>query len=194
VTDLTDKQDETALRDDVTIIRADALSISNTPTQSTQHTGVVTNNNSADVPKVLKQRFVLEEKIGSGGMGTVFRSKDLRKVEARDSQPYVAVKVLNNDFRQHPEAFIALEREASKSQTLRHTNIVSIFDFDKDANAPFITMELLEGEELVDTLRQYPNGLPHEMAWQFIDGMVSGLDHAHTELWSMQILSLATCL
>ncbi|MGK0259625.1 MAG: serine/threonine protein kinase, partial [Candidatus Azotimanducaceae bacterium] len=181
MTDLTDKQDETVLRDDVTIIRADALSISNTPSQSTQHTGVGAGKSGADVPKVLKQRFVLEEKIGSGGMGTVFRSKDLRKVEARDSQPYVAVKVLNNDFRQHPEAFIALEREASKSQTLRHTNIVSIFDFDKDANVPFITMELLEGEELADTLRQYPNGLPHEMAWQIIDGMVSGLDHAHTE-------------
>ena len=187
MTDLTDDRDVTILRDDATIIRPDALSISNTPIQPTEHTdlgsaqGIGSGQGGADVRKVLKQRFVLEEKIGSGGMVTVFRAKDLRKVEARDSQPYVAVKVLNNDFRQHPEAFIALEREASKSQTLRHTNIVSIFDFDKDANFPFITMELLEGEELADTLRQYPNGLPHEMAWQIIDGMVAGLDHAHTE-------------
>ena len=135
----------------------------------------------ADAPKVLKQRFVLEEKIGSGGMGTVFRARDLRKVEARDHNPHVAIKVLNNDFRKHPEAFIALEREASKSQTLRHKNIVSIFDFDKDGELPFITMELLQGEELADTLRRYPNGLPQELAWKVIADVVSGLEHAHSE-------------
>ena len=92
-------------------------------------------NTGADAPRVLKQRFVLDEKLGSGGMGTVFRAKDLRKVEARDRNPYVAVKVLNNDFREHPEAFIALQREAAKSQALSHRNIVSIYDFDKDGDS-----------------------------------------------------------
>ena len=135
----------------------------------------------ANVPRVLKQRFVLEERIGSGGMGTVFKARDLRKVEARDNNPYIAVKVLNNDFRRHPEAFVALEREASKSQGLRHKNIVSIFDFDKDADLPFITMELLEGAELSEMLRKYPTGLPREMAWQVISGMTQGLMHAHHE-------------
>lgn len=133
------------------------------------------------MPRVLKRRFVLEELIGSGGMGSVYRAKDLRKVEARDNRPFIAVKVLNNDFRQHPEAFVALEREASKSQGLRHSNIVSIFDFDKDEDVPFITMELLEGQELADLLRAYPNGLPEEMAWRIIEGMVQGLAHAHEE-------------
>ena len=133
----------------------------------------------ADAPRVLKQRFVLDEKLGSGGMGTVFRAKDLRKVEARDRQPFLAVKVLNNDFREHPEAFIALQREAAKSQTLSHSNIVSIFDFDKDGDVPFITMELLEGQELAQLLRAYPGGLPDEMAWQIIEGMCGGLRHAH---------------
>ena len=111
----------------------------------------------ATAPRVLKQRFVLDEKLGSGGMGTVYRAKDLRKVEARDRHPYVAVKVLNDDFRAHPEAFIALQREAAKSQALSHRNIVSIFDFDKDGDVPFIIMELLEGRELADLLRAYPH-------------------------------------
>jgi hypothetical protein len=123
---------------------------------------------------------VLEEKLGSGGMGTVFRAKDLRKVEARDRQPYLAIKVLNNDFREHPEAFIALQREATKSQALAHPNIVSIFDFDKDGDLPFITMELLEGQELAQLLRAYPNGLPETMAWQVIRGICAGLGHAHS--------------
>jgi serine/threonine protein kinase len=135
----------------------------------------------SEMPKVLKQRFVLEDKLGSGGMGTVFRAKDLRKVEARDKQPHVAIKLLNSDFHSHPEAFIALEREASKSQTLRHSNIVSIFDFDKDGNVPFITMELLEGRELGDLLKAYPNGLPEEMAWSVVCSVTAGLEHAHSE-------------
>jgi serine/threonine protein kinase len=133
----------------------------------------------ADPPRVLKQRFVLDEKLGSGGMGTVFRAKDLRKVEARDSNPFVAVKVLNNDFRQHPEAFITLQREAAKSQALAHRCIVSIHDFDKDGDVPFIIMELLDGRELSLVLSDYPTGLPDDMAWSIIRCLCEGLEHAH---------------
>ena len=132
-----------------------------------------------DTPRVLKQRFVLEEKLGSGGMGTVFRAKDLRKVEARDRDPYLAVKVLNNDFRAHPDAFVALQREAAKSQALSHPNIVSIFDFDKDGEIPFMTMELLKGKELGQLLSEYPNGLPDAMAWPIIGDVCAGLKRAH---------------
>ncbi len=130
-------------------------------------------------PRVLKSRFVLDDRLGSGGMGTVYRAKDLRKVEARDRHPYVAVKVLNADIRKHPEAFIALEREASRSQQLSHHNIVSIFDFDKDGNVPFMTMELLQGRELAELVQAYPHGLPDEMAWSVINGMCEGLRYAH---------------
>ena len=172
--------DATIFRNDATVLRPATLSVSQSKSESSWQSSA-SSDGDADAPRVLKQRFVLEDKIGSGGMGTVFRAKDLRKVEARDSQPHVAVKVLNNDFRRHPEAFIALEREASKSQSLRHNNIVSIFDFDKDGDVPFITMELLEGEELADRLRAYPNGLPADLAWSVIHDMVAGLGHAHAE-------------
>ena len=133
----------------------------------------------AATPRVLKQRFVLEDKLGSGGMGTVYRAKDLRKVEARDRYPFVAVKVLNADFRAHPDAFVALQREASKSQAIAHPNIVSIFDFDKDGDIPYMTMELLEGRELTRVLRDHPDGLPDEMAWPIIRGLCAGLTRAH---------------
>ncbi len=154
--------------DDATVLRA------NSRTNGKAGTG-----EAAPTPRVLKSRFVLDEKLGAGGMGTVYRAKDLRKVEARDRFPYVAIKVLNSDVREHPEAFIALEREASKSQQLSHTNIVSIFDFDKDGNVPFITMELLQGRELADLLHAYPNGLPEALAWEVIAGLCAGLRHAH---------------
>ncbi len=132
-------------------------------------------------PNVLKSRFVLQDQLGSGGMGTVYRAKDLRKVEAQDSQPFLAIKVLNGDFRAHPDAFISLQREAAKSQSLSHRNIVKIFDFDKDGEVPFMTMELLQGNELSDLLREYPQGLPESLAWSVIRGFCSALKHAHAE-------------
>ncbi len=128
---------------------------------------------------MLKSQFVLDDRLGVGGMGTVYRAKDLRKVEAHDRFPYVAVKVLNADIRRHPEAFIALEREASRSQLLWHHNIVSIYDFDKDGDVPFMTMELLQGRELATMLNAYPHGLPMNMVWPVIEGMCDGLAYAH---------------
>jgi len=132
-------------------------------------------------PRVLKSRFVLDEPLGAGGMGMVYRAKDLRKVEAQDRNPFLAIKVLNSDFREHPDAFIALQRESAKSQSLSHPNIVSIFDFDKDGDVPFMTMELLQGEELATMLKRYPEGLPRTLAWALLDGFLSALQHAHGE-------------
>ncbi len=136
---------------------------------------------AALAPNVLKSRFVLEDQLGSGGMGTVYLAKDLRRVEAQDQNPHLAIKVLNADFREHPDAFIALQREAAKSQSLSHPNIVKIFDFDKDGDVPFMTMELLRGSELSELLRQYPQGLPDSLAWTVIESFCAALKHAHAE-------------
>src|SRR6202020_2341272 len=84
------------------------------------------------VGSLINNRFVLEESIGSGGMGTVFKSRDLRKVEAQDRNPYVAIKILNEEFRRHPQALQALQRESRKTQKLAHPNIVTVYDFDRD--------------------------------------------------------------
>jgi len=139
-----------------------------------------TGTSEASAPRILKQRFVLEERLGSGGMGSVFRARDLRKVEAGDRRPYVAIKLLNNDFRAHPEAFGALQREAARSQALAHPNIVSIFDFDKEGDLPFIIMELLEGHELAALLRVYPTGLSGAAARVVIATLCAALAHAHS--------------
>ena len=64
------------------------------------------------VGETLNGRFVLEECIGFGGMGTVYKALDLRKLEASDRKPYIAIKVLNVQFRGHPKSLIALQREA----------------------------------------------------------------------------------
>ena len=67
---------------------------------------------------MLRQRFELLSKLGEGGMGAVWKGKDMLKVEARAKDPFVAIKLLQGDFKEHPEAFIALQRETSKQQRL----------------------------------------------------------------------------
>lgn len=129
---------------------------------------------------VLKNRFVLESVLGAGGMGVVYRAKDLLKVEAKDRDPYVAIKVLGEEFKSHPEAFIALQRESRKTQRIAHPNIVNVHDFDKDGDTVFMTMEYLEGTPLDKLIKKYRStGLPVTDAWQILEGICAALAYAH---------------
>ena len=134
---------------------------------------------------VIKQRFKLEKVLGIGGMGKVYKALDLLKYEARDKRPYVAVKLLNEDFKQHPEAFISLQRESSRQQKLAHPNIATIYDFDRvggPGTPVFITMELMEGMELKDYIKKNVisrNGLPFNEANDIIKQLGAGLIYAH---------------
>lgn len=131
---------------------------------------------------VLKNRFLLEEVLGTGGMGVVYKAKDLLKVEANDREPYVAIKVLSDEFKSHPEAFVSLQRESRKSQRIAHPNIVNVHDFDRDKDTVFMTMEYMEGKSLDKLIRQYKStGLPTDDAWNIIKGMSGALIYAHEE-------------
>lgn len=129
---------------------------------------------------VIKQRFVLDTLLGKGGMGLVFGAIDRRKEEARDPNPRVALKVLNADFQRHPQAFMALQREARKAQTLAHPNVVTVFDFDRDGDAVYMTMELLQGRSLDSLTREgRGKGIGRDTALPVIRGIAEGLAYAH---------------
>ncbi|MFI0415486.1 MAG: serine/threonine-protein kinase, partial [Candidatus Thiodiazotropha sp.] len=139
-------------------------------------------SNVVAVGSVLKNRFVLEEMLGRGGMGVVYKARDLRKVEAMDRDPYIAVKVLSKDFQANPDSFIALQRESKKAQQLAHPNIVTVYDFDRDGPNVFMTMELLEGEPLDQLIRRLrPATLPTQQALSIIEQMARALAYAHSE-------------
>ncbi len=130
--------------------------------------------------KLLKKRFLLEDVLGHGGMGTVYKTKDLRKVEAEDPNPYIATKVLNQDFKDHPDAFVTLQQETAKSQTLAHPNIVTVHDFDREGDTLFMTMELLEGQPLDQLLKAQRNrGLAKDQVWAIAKDLCAALAYAH---------------
>ncbi|MGZ5198805.1 MAG: serine/threonine-protein kinase [Telluria sp.] len=132
------------------------------------------------VGDTLNGRFVLEECIGFGGMGTVYKALDLRKLEASDRNPYIAIKVLNVQFQGHPKSLIALQREARKAQSLAHPNLVSVYDFDRDGSMVYLTMEHLVGKPLSQLLRA-PNfrGMPFADAMKIVSGTGKALAYAH---------------
>jgi hypothetical protein len=129
---------------------------------------------------VLRDRFVLEEVIGSGGMSVVFRALDRRREEAQDRQLHVAIKVLGDEFKRHPDALRALQRESRKTQRLAHPNIASVYDFDRDGSNVYMVMELLVGEPLDELLRRR-GGVPLERsdAMRKLREMGAALSHAH---------------
>ena len=120
--------------------------------QDLQIAPIKTTDRKISVGYILKDRFVLEEICGIGGMGTVYKARDKRKEEAGIKNPFVAIKIVNDKYKKHPQVFQTLQMEATKAQAVAHPNIVRIYDFDRDDEIAFITMEYLEGRTLKQIL------------------------------------------
>ncbi|MBN51012.1 MAG: serine/threonine protein kinase [Spongiibacteraceae bacterium] len=126
---------------------------------------------------LLKDRFKLGDKLGQGGMGAVFRATDQRKVETGHPDPSVAIKVITGDFAHDARAFVALQRETDKSQTLAHPNIITVYDFDRDNSIFFMTMESLTGSTLDDYI-QLENKDKSEVLG-YIHDLANAIAYAH---------------
>ena len=140
----------------------------------------MTNRVPLGTGSIVGDRFVFEEQIGRGGMGTVFKARDLRKEEARDADSRVAVKILNEEFKRHPNAMQALQREARKAQSIAHPNIVTVYDFDRDGPDVYMTMELLEGVSLDRVIKDVEGlGVGFKEALRIMGGVCDAMSYAH---------------
>lgn len=131
---------------------------------------------TVDVGNVLQGRFKLTEMVGEGGMSRVYKAIDLRRVEARSQDPYIAVKVLTVSFSDYFGSIATLHREAHKLQSLTHPNIVRVIDCDRDGQTVFMTMEFLAG---VSLHRKLQMGIAREQAVEIVAAMGSALEFAH---------------
>ena len=133
-----------------------------------------------EVGDTVKGRFELVEELGRGGMGAVFRARDLRKVEALDPDPWVAIKFISGALIGFDRAFVALQREAKNAQTLNHPNIVKVFDFDRDDGMVFLTMEVVDGIPLHKRLRELDTRpMDDAERRRLAHGMLAGMAYAH---------------
>jgi serine/threonine protein kinase len=135
-----------------------------------------------DVGDVIKQRFELVEELGAGDTGKVFKALDRVRAEARDREPYVAIKILSEAVHQHAVSAVALQREAKKTLRLSHPSAVRVYDFDHDGPLTYMTMEYLSGQSL-DTLLREPgfNGLAVEDVLTILRPLAAALTHAHQQ-------------
>jgi len=132
------------------------------------------------VGRVLRERYVIQERLGTGGKGAVFKALDRYRSSLPDGQQHVALKVLHSgsDFSEQIDS--DLRRELHCGQLLSHRNIVNVFELDRDADVVFFTMELLDGELLSDLIeRMRPAAMQRLQAWQIIRQLGAGLEHAH---------------
>jgi hypothetical protein len=132
------------------------------------------------VGSLIGGRYELQAQLGSGGMGQVFKARDRLRAEAQDRDPHIALKILSDEFKDHPDSMIAMQREAKRAQTLSHPNVINVHDFFRDGPHFYLTMELLEGKPLDEMLRaEYWGGLHFDQAWPIIEGVCSALQYGH---------------
>ncbi len=127
--------------------------------------------------RVLDSKYELIERLGEGGMGTVYRA---RRLHIGDE---VAVKLLHADLVVEPEAVERFRREARSAAMISHSNIVSIYDF-SDAQAPgapaYIVMELVRGVSLRSLLKSAGRLAP-ERAVSLMRDICAGVGMAHRQ-------------
>ena len=142
---------------------------------------VVTHSANITIGDTIKGRFVLDSLLGTGGMGSVYRALDLRKKEANDNKPYIALKLLGEDFKHHPQALITLQREARKTQELAHPNIVTVYDFDRDGDLIYLTMEELKGKSLDEFILHSKDLFSLNEKLFILQQIAQGLAYAHSK-------------
>ncbi|HYP47388.1 MAG TPA: protein kinase [Thermoleophilaceae bacterium] len=97
---------------------------------------------------LLNGRFRLEEKIGSGGMSTVYKAFD------PTLERWVAIKLMHRDISTDPDQLERFRREARAVARLNHPHVVTVIDAGEDDGTPYIVFEYVEGETLKDRIRR----------------------------------------
>jgi serine/threonine protein kinase len=132
------------------------------------------------IGSVLRDRFMLQERISGGSMGVVYKAIDRRLAEARTPSPNVAIKILSTKLSQSELALRALQQEAAKGRCLVHPNIVRFIDLDRDNELYFIVMEWLEGRTLADILDSPDSrSIDFERSFEIVRQIGSALEYAH---------------
>lgn len=126
--------------------------------------------------RTLGGRYQIEERLGVGGMATVYKATDpnLKRV--------VAVKLIHPHLATDPQFVRRFEEEATAVAQLRHPNIVQVFDYAADGETYYIVFEFVPGETLQDRLRRLNEtnrNLSYDEIGKIAASMADALAYAH---------------
>ncbi len=123
-------------------------------------------------PKILNQRYEIEEKLGDGGMATVYRGRDTRLNRV------VAIKILHPHHANDINFLQRFSHEAQAAANLRHPSIVDIYDVGQEDRQHFIVMEFVDGHDLKGIILR-KRQIPIQQVLQIGATIADGLDTAH---------------
>ena len=123
--------------------------------------------------RLLGNRYEIIEKIGSGGMATVYKAK------CHVLNRYVAIKILRDEFTTDEEFVKRFEVEAQSAAAITHPNIVSVYDVGVDGNLHYIVMELIKGKTLKEIIVEEKGPLPWKWSVNIAIQIASALETAH---------------
>lgn len=121
---------------------------------------------------ILDNRYKILEKVGSGGMASVYKAQDILL------DRIVAVKILHSKYASDHDFVVRFRQEAQAAAKLSQPNIVNIYDVGYDENAHYIVMEYVRGETLKDYIEKHGH-LPINTSIQISFDIGEALEHAH---------------
>ena len=121
----------------------------------------------------LGNRYDMLEKIGTGGMATVYKAKDTLL------KRYVAIKILRDSLEGEEQVVSNFIKEAQSSASLVHNNIVSVYDVGEENGLNYMVMEYVDGITLKEYIKQ-KGALPWQEACDFAIQIGQGISEAHS--------------
>ena len=124
----------------------------------------------------LDARYLLERRLGQGGMGVVFQARHIFLKTAH------AIKVILPDLvGNDPMLTTRFRQEALAAAAIRHPNIIAVTDFGVvRGTMPFLVMEFVKGRSLQEILAK-EGAMPPQRAWEFISAIAAGVGAAHRQ-------------
>src|SRR5689334_17447672 len=127
---------------------------------------------SLSAGRIINGKYRLEKPLARGGMGSLWVAEHV-KLGTRIALKFMAISVVDE-----PAAQARFEREAKATAVLHSPHVVQVFDYGIDEEMPFIAMELLEGQDLGERLKQVRRFDPRTAAVLLMQ-MAKGLGKAH---------------
>ena len=126
------------------------------------------------IGSLLGNRYEILELLGEGGMGAVYKAAD------REVDRIVALKVIRPDMASNPEILARFKQELLLSSQVTHRNVIRIYDLGDALGVKFITMEFMEGENLLQIMK-HREKLGVSEAVDLMEQVANGLAAAHRE-------------